>query len=152
MFNREESSRIREEFWTVFGKYMSPVFSAEGMKINWMNYHTGIKDVYFRMDAGRRSNSIAISIEHRDKDIRELYFEQFLELKTLLHSTLQEEWIWQPDLEVDGKMLSRIFFELPGISVFNREQWHELISFFKPRIIALDEFWTDAKYSFDALR
>ncbi len=32
------------------------------------------------------------------------------------------------------------------------EQWHDLIAFFKPRIIALDAFWTDAKYSFDALR
>lgn len=152
MFSKGESSRIREEFWTVFGKYMNPIFSAEGIKINWVNYHTGIKDVYFRMNTGRGSNWIGISIEHRDKGIRELYFEQLLELKTMLHATLEEEWIWQRDVSIDGKSTSRIYVELPHVSVFNREQWHELISFFKPRIIALDAFWADAKYSFDALR
>lgn len=152
MFSKGESSRIREEFWTVFGKYMSPVLSAESMKINWVNYHTGIKDVYFRMNTGSGSNWIGITIEQRDKDIRELYFEQFLELKAMLHGTLREEWIWQHDVSIDGKSLSRIFLELKDVSVYNRDQWHDLIAFFKPRIIALDAFWTDAKYSFDTLR
>ncbi len=131
---------------------MNPIFSAEGMKINWMNYRTGIKDVYFRMNTGRGSNWIGISIEQRDKDIRELYFDQFLELRTMLHTTLEEEWIWQRDAKIDDKSFSRIYCELPNASVLNREQWHDLIAFFKPRIIALDTFWTDAKYSFDALR
>src|SRR5690242_18739767 len=80
MFTREEASRIKEEFWTSFGKYMRPVLSAEGLEINWVNYHTGIKDVHFRMDAGRNSGVIFISLEHRDAGIRELFFEQFQEL------------------------------------------------------------------------
>ncbi len=69
-----------KEFWTIFGRYMSPVLSAEGMKINWVNYHTRLKDVYFRMDAGPKAAAIYISIEHRDPGIQELYFDQFLEV------------------------------------------------------------------------
>jgi hypothetical protein len=152
MFTREEASRIRQEFWTTFGKYMSPVLSAEGMKINWVNYHTRVKDVYFRMDAGQKSSAISISLEHGDAGIQELYFEQFEQFKNLLHAALGEEWEWQLHANVDGKIISQIYKELPGVSVFNRDHWPELISFFKPRIIALDNFWADARYSFEGLR
>ncbi len=153
MFKREEASRIRQEFWTTFGKYMSPIPSSEGQEVNWMNYHTGIKDVYFRMDANQKSALIAITMEHRDPGIQELYFGQFLEFKSLLHATLGEEWEW--DLHIttaDSKMISRISKEMTGISIFNKEQWGDLISFLKPRIIALDGFWENAKYSFEALK
>lgn len=153
MYTREEASRTRHEFWTTFGKYMRPIPSAEGMKINWVNYHTGLKDVYFRMDAGSKSAIISISLEHHDPGIRDLYFEQLLEFRTLLHATLDEEWIWQKHmLTSDGREVSRVYMELPGVSIFNRADWPELISFFKPRIIALDSFWSDAKYSFESLK
>jgi predicted metal-dependent hydrolase len=153
MFNRQEASRIREEFWTTFGRYMSPVPSAEGLKINWINYRTTFKDVYFRMEANQKSAVISIAIEHYDAGIRELYFQQFQELKTVLHAMLEEAWEWHAYKPIaEDKIISSIYKELPGISVFNKEQWPELISFFKPRIIALDRFWEDARYSFEALR
>jgi hypothetical protein len=153
MFTREEASHIREEFWTTFGRYMAPVLSAEGMKINWVNYHTRVKDVYFRMDAGSRSASIFISLEHRDPGIRELYFQQFLELKNMLHAAIGEVWDWQPQVAVgEGKVISRIYKELGGASILNKDHWPDLISFLKPRIIALDSFWADARYSFEGLR
>lgn len=150
MFTRQEASRIREEFWTAFGRYLSPVPSAEGVKINWVNYHTGLKDVYFRMNAGQKSAAIGISIEHRDRAIQELYFEQFLQFKNVLHATLEETWTWQLHAPLDdGKIVSRIYKELPGVSVLNKDHWPDLISFFKPRIIALDHFWQDVKYGFE---
>jgi hypothetical protein len=153
MFTREEASRIRHEFWTTFGKYMSPILSSEGVRINWANYHTGIKEVYFRMDAGLKSAAIYISMEHRDPASQELYFEQFKVFKNLLHATLQEEWDWQLHTPgVDGKILSKISKETLGVSVLNRNHWPDLISFFKPRIILLDTFWENAKYSFEMLK
>ncbi len=153
MYKREESARLREEFWTAFGRYMTPVPSSEGMKINWINYRTTIKDVYFRMQVDKLSAVISISLEHPDENLRALYFQQFEELKTLLQSAVEEEWEWQPTAHVNsGKQISRIYKELPGCSVFNKDHWPELISFFKPRIIALDRFWEDARYSFETLR
>jgi Domain of unknown function (DUF4268) len=123
------------------------------MKINWVNYHTGIKDLYFRMEAGPKSAAISISFEHNDPGIRALYFERFLEFKIILHATLEEEWDWQLHAsDTAGREASRIQKELPDASVLNKNDWPELISFFKPRIIKLDSFWSDAKYSFDGLR
>jgi hypothetical protein len=153
MFSRDESSRIRQEFWTIFGRYMRPIPSAEGVKINWVNYHTGIKDVYFRMEAGPKSAMISISIEHNDPGVRKLYFEQFREFESILHTTLEETWEWELHVSAGvGRKVSRIRKELPDASVFNRNDWPELISFFKPRIIKLDSFWSDAKYTFEAFR
>ena len=150
MFTREQASIFRQEFWTSFGKYMRPIHSAEGMKINWTNYHTGIKNIHFRMHADQHSAAIYIAIQHPDPEIQELYFEQFLELKDLLHTELGEEWQWQLRIpSEDGKIITRIYKEMSGVSVFNKDQWPELISFFKQRIIALDKFWENAKYSFD---
>ena len=141
MYSREEASRIKHEFWTTFGRYMNPIPSSDGTKVNWMNYHTKVKDVYFRMDAGKKSAEISISLEHPDSDLQELYFEQFLEMKDILHDTLHEEWEWQLHVPLDdGKIVSRIYKQLAGVSVFNKDHWPDLISFFKPRIIALDSF------------
>jgi hypothetical protein len=152
VFTRQEASRIKEEFWTAFGKYMNPIESSEGVKVNWVNYHTRLKDVYFRMDTTSKSAAISISIEHRDAGIQELFFEQFLELKGMLELELGEKWTWKLHDSVDGKTITRIYKELQGASVLNKDHWPDLISFFKPRIIALDRFWENARYSFDDLR
>ncbi len=104
------------------------------------------------MDASQQSAIICIAIEHADPGIRELYFQQCEELKTMLHTTLAEEWEWQQHAPVtEEKVVSRIYKELQGVSVFNKEHWPTLISFFKPRIIALDQFWQEAQYSFESL-
>lgn len=153
MYSKDEAARLRQEFWTTFGKYISPHLSADGMKINWINYKTGIKNLHFRMQAENRSASIAIEVTHPDTGIQELFFEQFQELKNVLNNYLNEEWDWELHVQEDsGKMISRISKTVAPASIYNRADWPLLISFFKPRIIALDEFWSDARYSFDALK
>ena len=153
MYSKDEASQLKQEFWTAFGQYMSPILSAEGIRANWVNYKTGLKHVYFRMNANKRSASIAIELAHPDAGIQELFFEQFKEYKNILHDALGETWDW--DLHItdeSGKIISRIYKQIDGVSIFNKNDWPALISFFKPRVIALDEFWGDVKYGFDALK
>lgn len=153
MYSRKEASQIRQAFWTTFGQYMQPVSSAGGMKVNWVNYKTGEQHISFKMEADNKSASIAILLAHHDTGMQELYFEQFLELKNILHGTLEEEWQWSRLVKDEhGKTVSKIFTTLEGVSVFRKEDWTELISFFKPRIIALDAFWNDVKYVFETLK
>ena len=54
MYSKHEASQLRQEFWTPFGRYMQPVLSSEGERVNWINYKTGAKHIYFRMDAGTK--------------------------------------------------------------------------------------------------
>jgi len=105
------------------------------------------------MDAGKNFASVCISIEQQDAGVRELYFEQFVEFRTLLQMTLNEEWAWEKEFHLPGgTVVSRIGTQLDGVSVFNKNDWPDIIAFLKPRIVALDSFWENAKYSFDALR
>jgi hypothetical protein len=152
MYSKDEASQIKQAFWTSFGQYIAPQLSADGVKVNWVNYKTGIKHLYFKMDADKSSASIGININHPDAGIQELFFEQFLEIKSMLNSYLNEEWTWILHDKDDGKTISRIYMQLNGVSIYNRNDWPQLISFFKPRIIALDEFWSVGQYSFEELK
>lgn len=153
MYSKEEASQLKQAFWTTFGQYIAPQLSAEGLRVNWVNYKTGIKHVYFKMQADKHTATISIEISHPDPGIQELFFEQFLEYKNILTASQNEVWEWELHGKDEyGKTICRIFKQIKDISIFNKNDWPELISFFKPRIIALDEFWSDAKYGFDALK
>ncbi len=153
MFSKEEAARLRQQFWISFGQYMKPIPGAEGLPVNWVNYKTGVKNIFFRMDAEKKQASIAIEIAHPDEGIRELFFEQFQEFKLLLENALNEQWDWQSSVTNSyGKQVARIECVLPNVSVYNQQQWPDLIAFLKPRIITLDEFWTDVKPVFEDLK
>ncbi len=153
MYTRQEASSLRREFWTVFGQYMSPVTSADGERVSWLNYKTGEKGVYFKMEANLSKAVIAIEIAQSDVALQEVYFNQFGQMRPLLHSFIGEEWTWSLHTQDEwGKTVSRIYRELPGVSIFRKEDWPQIISFFKPRVIILDEFWSNARYAFEALR
>ena len=152
MYTSQESSRLKQSFWTTFGQYMAPLPSAEGIKVNWVNYKTGIPNISFKMDADNNTATISILLSHTDEGIQQLYFEQFLQLRRILEDTLQEEWIWQmPALNEYGRPVSRIYKQLKGVNIHKKEDWPELISFFKQRLVLLDEFWSNAKYAFESL-
>lgn len=153
MYNRAEASQLRQAFWTAFGQYMAPQRSAEGARVAWINYKTGEKGIYFKMEAGTQNAFIGIELTHGDASLQQLHFEQLEQFKTLLHQHVNEEWIWQPHTTGEsGKIISRAFTELARVNIMKREDWPLLISFFKPRIIALDAFWNEVKYAFEALR
>ena len=150
MYTKEQASQLRQAFWTTFGQYMGPVLSADGLRTNWINYKTGLKHIYFKMQADNKSASISIDITHPDKELQQLFFEQFVSYKNILHGAINEEWQWQLHTTDEyGKTISRIYAETSPVSIYQKEDWPKLISFFKPRIIALDEFWSDAKDVFD---
>ena len=153
MYSKDQASQLKQAFWTAFGQYIAPQLSAEGNKINWINYKTGVKHLFFKMQADGKSAYIAIELNHPDPGMQELLFQQFREFRRLLENQLNETWDWQLHTQDEyGKTVTRIGITLPAVSIFKKEDWPSLISFFKPRIIALDEFWTDVRDSFDFFR
>lgn len=152
MYSKEEAARLRQQFWINFGQYMKPVPSASGYPVNWINYKTGVKNIFFKMDVDAKKATISIQLSHPDAGIRELVFSQFEEFKLMFRNTVAEEWDWlQHTTDEYGKTLSLIAATLENVNIYNQQQWPELISFFKPRIIALDEFWDNVKPVFEDL-
>lgn len=149
MYSRQEAAQLRQSFWTSFGLYMAPVPAAEGLKINWVNYKTGVKDLYFKMQAESGTARIAIVLTHSDEERRQQFFQQLLQVKNLLRDALQEDWQWLPRVQDENnRTVSQIYTSLNGINIYRKEDWPAMISFFKPRIVALDAFWIAVKDGF----
>lgn len=153
MYSRTEASRLKHEFWISFGKYISLHNNSIGQRINWVNYHTGHKYLYFRMEADKNRASISISITHPDDLSRQLYYDKFNSFRSIIHGVFNEEWIWQSEAaDEHGKIISAIHTEIKGVNVYDKNTWPNIISFLKPRMIALDEVWNDIKDAFEDLR
>lgn len=131
---------------------MAPILSSEGERINWVNYKTGEKDIRFGMLADTSIAKISISLSHKDIVLQELYFDKFTQLKRILQQFTGEEWIWQlHNINQHGKTISEIYTTLLTVNILHQPDWPGIISFLKPRIIALDAFWCENKYAFEGL-
>ena len=150
MYSKQEASQLRKKFWTQFGQYMRPLPGADGNPVNWLNYKTGIKHLYFRMDVNNKVAIIAIELRHSDPLLQQFYFEKFTELKKTFQLTIGEKWQWELHvIDEDGKLVSRISTMLKGVNIFDTADWPAIISFLKPRMLALDSFWVLVKERFE---
>jgi len=149
MYSKEQISKLKTQFWTNFGQYMKPVPGASGLPVNWINYKTGIRHIHFKMDADNTKAVIAIEISHPQSAQRSHYYNQFLSLKKLLTTTTEFNWQWNETLQKDHRIISSISQQLDGVNILNQADWPAIISFLKPRIIALDAFWELVKDGFE---
>jgi hypothetical protein len=153
VYSKEQSSKLKQAFWTAFGQYIAPHPSVDGVKINWINYKTGIKHLYFKMLADNHSAKISIELVNPDPVLQKILFNHFELYKNVLALNLEEDWDWQLYTEDEnGKIVSRISKTQYNVSVYNQQDWPLVISFLKPRIIALDAFWNDAQYGFEVFK
>jgi hypothetical protein len=149
MYSKEQTAKLKSQFWTSFGQYMKPVPGASGLPVNWINYKTGKRNIHFKMDTDNTSAVIAIEISHPQAAERSHYYHQFMSLKKLLTSTTTFEWQWNETLQTDHKTISSISQQLHGVNILNQSDWPAIIGFLKPRIIALDAFWEMVKDGFE---
>jgi hypothetical protein len=125
---------------------MSPILSATGEPVNWMNYITGVKHVYFRMDVTVSYARISIELKHPDPVQQKEYYDRLKTVKEILEQETGESWKWEEGiLDEDGASISRIEKTLYEVNVLNEDDWPAIISFLKPRLIALDSWWVQVK-------
>jgi len=102
------------------------------------------------MRAEREFASIGIELGHTDLEMQELVLDQFGQLKKILEACLKERWDWKLHVVNEmGQPISKIECVLEGVNVLDSNDWPKIISFLKPRIIALDTFWEQVKPGFE---
>ena len=149
MYSRNEMARVKQNFWTSFGKYMLPVQPSGDEKVNWVNYKTGVKGIFFKMNADRASASLSIQMTG-DRFQREKQFERMIQFKKEFESVVPGEWIWSKEkTDENGRSLSVIETILAGVNVYDKNDWPAIISFLKTRITGLDEFWISVRDFFE---
>lgn len=151
MFTREELKSINTSFWTAFGTVMKPHKSVMGNKVNWSNYNTKVKGIYFRFLCDKQSASVCLDFENKDADFKELHLDQFKEVQTAFNSYMPTQ-LTQEQILIDNREIARFSSSISNCSLYNKSTWPEVFAFFKMHAIAFDEFWNDFKELFLELK
>jgi hypothetical protein len=152
MFSKEEKKQMKLEFWSRLEDQMEKLKNPHGSKVFWLDYTTGIKDLYFRMEADETAVRLCIDLQFNDAGIREVYYEQFDEFRDMLNG-LFKELNWQKDFEhSNGKTISRISIERTGVNIYNKKDWDKMHLFLKLNFVKLDRFWDEFKEVFFNLK
>ncbi len=135
MFSREKSKKIRQEFWTSFGKEYPR---------KWLLYNTKMKEIQLKFTFNRKSAMVSLDIIDNDELIRDYYFEKLLSLKKVLKAEYLPEIIYEKNYALpEGKTISRIFVELKEVSVHNKKDWPLVKDFLARNMNLLEEFFKD---------
>lgn len=133
MYSKEESIRIKKEFWTQF---------AEAYPRKWLLYNTKIKDVSFKFFVDNKKAQVLLDIEPKDDEKRKIYFEKVESLKTILLEEYLPEAIFERNHYLEsGKIISRIWVETDGISINNKATWTTIFDFFNENMDAFERFF-----------
>lgn len=148
-YSDKSSSLLRRQFWTVFGQYMAPIPSADGEKINWINYKTEVRFIRFKLQLINNKEAIVIELSHPDLNVQLQQFEQLELFKKQFQQIVGTDWRWQKmNKNAVDKINCTIETLIENVNINMEFQWPEIISFFKPRLIALDNFWCSHKFAF----
>ena len=142
MFGKEERKELVSNFWEGYKKYMKKSTSIRGSHIPWINYPTNVKSIYFRYYVDQHHAKVVIEIQDKDPGIRELHWDQFLELKKILEGFFGDDLIWKEEAfnQADNPC-SQIYIELQDVNLYKAEDHQKIYAFLKENIIKLDEFW-----------
>lgn len=144
MYSKDEEKQLRLDFWGGLNAELELERGSHASKVNWMNFNTKIKPLYFRMEADENGARLCIDIQFLDKGIRELFYEQFTEFKDILNKRFDGNTKWQPEFEhSNGRTISRISMEEDKGSLYDREKWADMYVFLKENFIKLEEFWSE---------
>ena len=132
MFSREESAKMRQEFWTSFGK---------SFPRKWILYQTKIKGLSFKFNFDTKKAMVLMeiegSLEHRIK-----YFEKMQSLQDILERDFLPNVVYAESYELEnGKEVSCIFVEKKGVCIHNRETWQKAMLFLNENMIKMEDFW-----------
>lgn len=146
MLSREELTAYNTNFWIEFKKYMSRTKSDNGKKINWLNYPTGIKNVYLRLQTDKNEANLNFDIQYKNETIRSVFWEQMSELKTVLEQHIGNDGIWNERESTEAvPVFCRIQWKKTGVNYLRENDREDIFAFFKEKLIAFDAFYQNYK-------
>ncbi len=133
MYSKEESLKIKKEFWVEF---------AEAYPRKWILYDTKIKDFTFKFYVDNKKAQVLLDIEPKEDEKRKIYFEKIESLKNILIEEYLPEVILERNFYLEtGKIISRAWVEQLNVSLNNRSTWPEIFNFFNETMSQFELFF-----------
>ncbi len=144
MFSKEEAKKLREEFWDSFKQLSAGRRARKGLPGNWMLSQTGMKALNLRFHVDREVAQVGIDLETKNMDKRIELYEKLESLKKLLEEAMESQLIWELEyIRENGKSVSRIYLQLEGVDIYNRETWARAHQFMYENMTKLEAFFRE---------
>ncbi len=135
MYSKEETQKLKREFWVAF---------AEKYPRKWVLYDTKIKNFSFKFYVDNKKAQVLIDIEHRNDEKRIGYFEKLESLKTILEEEFIKDLVFEKNFVLEnGKTISRIWVEKSGVGFSNKNNWDAIFDFYYEKMNALELFYLE---------
>jgi len=135
MFSKEESKKLRHEFWTAFGK---------SFPRKWLLYNTKLKGLSFKFHFNSNAALVALDIED-DLENRINYWKKLQSLKSILLKDFLPNALFEETYFLDNeKEISRIYVPLETkVSIHNKNTWREVMEFFNEYMSLFEAFFEE---------
>ncbi len=144
MFSIEEAKQLREDFWEQFKGMSSGRRARKRLPGNWMLDKTGIKALNLRFHVDREVAQVGIDLETRNMDKRIELYEKLESLKKLLEEAMASPMNWELDYtRENGKSVSRIYLQMEGVDIYNRDTWTKAHQFMYDNMMKLEGFYRE---------
>lgn len=135
MYSKEESKKLRQEFWTSFGK---------NYPRKWLLYNTRIKDFSLKFTFTRKIAEVSIDLDSVDEIMRQYYFEKLQSLQTILKEEFLPDAVFAEEYELEnGKIISRVYVTRHGVNIHNKKDWPDVQAWFAEKMEALERFFLE---------
>ena len=137
MFSKEDSKKIRQDFWIFFGKRHPR---------KWLLYNTGIKNFVLKFSFDTKKAFVSIDVTSNDALLQGYYYEKLESLKKLMLEEISPELIFDSHYTLDsGKAISRVYLVKEGVSIHNKQTWPEVFEFFYNNMDKMEQFFKEYK-------
>ena len=141
MFSKEDSRKLREEFWIAFGK---------SFPNKWILYKTKIKGLSFKFHFDLRLAMVSIDVD-TEFEQRIKIWDKLVALKSILLEEYLPEAVHEDFFLLENKKeISRIYVELKNVSIHNKNTWRETMEFLNQSMHQIEVFFEEYKDIIDS--
>ena len=133
----------RNEFWHKLLPYFntkSDLFSGRNMELNqydhWLSTGSGISGCTFNFIITKNYCSVEFGLSSSEKEFNKKLYDYLYSNKDDIEKDYGDSLCWE---RLDDKKMSRISYRLDDVSIFNKEDWDNMITFLTENMIKLEK-------------
>ena len=133
----------RNEFWHLFiprFNEKSSLFHGRNIELNqydhWFGTGSGMGKAHYNFLIAKNYAGVELSISGGTKEENKKIFDYFYKYKNEIEESFGEGIKWE---RLDNKKMSRILVALEGVSIYNRDDWDEIMNFLTDAMIRFEK-------------
>jgi hypothetical protein len=144
MYTSIQKKEIREEFWLRFKTYSNLRKLKNNKPGKWIMKETGIKQLNLKFYFDEHIAFAGIEVETRNLDKRIVLYDKLEKLQKILVNKVPQKLIWELEAKIIEKPeTSLIYALLTGVSIYNKESWQKVFSFFYETMDPIEEVFLE---------